>query len=278
MPELPEVETVRRGLQQQLTGARIKSIKVLREASVGYPTPQKFSLTLKGKTFCSVDRRGKYLLMNMSENIGLMAHLRMSGRLIVMSENENEPNHVRVRLILDDGRKLVFDDTRVFGRLWCVPAGKTFEDVLPSLALLGPEPLAGIDPKILLASFAGKKQCIKTALLDQTIVAGIGNIYADESLHRAKINPNRQAGDLSVKELGRLSKEIAIVLCNAIEAGGSTLRDYTNASGVDGNYQHEALVYGRKGEPCRSCKTKIEKIKLNGRSSHYCPRCQPDPL
>lgn len=276
MPELPEVETVRRGLQEKLTGAKIKSIKVLREDSVGYPTALKFTASLKGKTFRSVDRRGKYLLMNLSEEMGLMAHLRMSGRLIVMDESGEEPDHVRVRLILNDGRKLIFDDTRVFGRLWCIPAGMTFEEVLPSLGKLGPEPLGGIDPKFLLESFDGKKQCIKTALLDQTIIAGIGNIYADESLHRAKINPTRAAGELSLKELGRLSKEIAIVLCNAIEAGGSTLRDYTDANGMDGNYQNEALVYGRKGESCKSCRSKIERIKLNGRSSHFCPCCQPE--
>lgn len=276
MPELPEVETVRRGLQKQLKGSVIKSIKVLRDDSVGYPSPKEFASTLKGRKFSSVDRRGKYLLMHLSEGIGMMAHLRMSGRLMVMDGDGEEPDHVRVRLLLQDGRKLIFDDTRVFGRLWCVPAGMSFEEVLPSLSKLGPEPLGGLDPKHLQRSFAGKKQCIKTSLLDQTIVAGIGNIYADESLHRAKINPQKQAGDLNLKELSRLAKEVEIVLCNAIELGGSTLRDYVDANGVNGNYQHEALVYGRKGEPCRTCKSKIERVKLAGRSSHFCPRCQPE--
>ena len=275
MPELPEVETVRRGLQKQLSGSVIKTIKVLREASVGYPSPKEFISILKGRKFRSIERRGKYLLMHLSDEIGMMAHLRMSGRLIVMDADGVEPDHVRVRILLQDGRKLVFDDTRVFGRLWGVPSGMNFEEVLPSLAKLGPEPLGGLDPKHLQDCFSGKKQCIKTALLDQTIVAGIGNIYADESLHRAKINPQTEAGLLSLKQLSRLSKEIEIVLCNAIEAGGSTLRDYVNADGVNGNYQHEALVYGRKGEACRSCKSKIERVKLGGRSSHFCPRCQP---
>lgn len=200
MPELPEVETVRRGLQKQLSGARIESVKVLRQASVGYPSIRDFAYMLKGQSFCSFDRRGKYILINLSNDIGMVAHLRMSGRLLVMRSNETEPDHVRIRLNIADGRKLVFDDTRVFGRLWCVPAGKTFDDIVPGLKQLGPEPLGGLDPKHLQSSFAGKKQCIKTALLDQTIIAGIGNIYADESLFRAKINPTRAAGDLSASE------------------------------------------------------------------------------
>jgi formamidopyrimidine-DNA glycosylase len=274
MPELPEVETVRRGLQRQLAGAMIKQVKVLRTDSVGHPSPAEFARVLKGKRFDAVGRRGKYLLIELNDGYGMGAHLRMSGRLLVLSAKDEEPDHVRVRLTLEDGRKLVFDDTRVFGRLWALAPGDSFEEVIPALKVLGPEPLEGLDNEHLLSSFKNKKQCIKTALLDQTIIAGIGNIYADESLHRARINPTRAAGDLTAAELKRLGKEIQLVLNNAIELGGSTLRDYTDSSGVNGNYQHEALVYGRKDEPCRSCKSKIVRVKLNGRSSHYCPRCQ----
>lgn len=274
MPELPEVETIRRGLQKQLAEATIKSIRVLRLDSVAYPSVHDFVRLLKGRSFFSVERRGKYLILRLSEDTGMVAHLRMSGRLLVMSAVDQEPGHVRVRLNLADGRKLVFDDTRVFGRLWCVPPGESCEDVVPSLKQLGPEPLGGLNPDYLQVSFSGKIQCIKTALLDQTIVAGIGNIYADESLHRARINPARAAGDLSRAELQRLSKEIVFVLASAIELGGSTLRDYTDANGVNGNYQREALVYGREDKPCRNCKCKIQKIKIAGRSTHFCPRCQ----
>lgn len=274
MPELPEVETVRRGLAIQLIGSSIKSVKVLRNDSIGCPATAEFVKLLSGRSFSSINRRGKYLLMDLDEQIGLAAHLRMSGRLLVLDCRDEEPSHVRVRFLLADGRKLVFDDTRVFGRLWAIRRGQTFEDVVPSLKLLGPEPLEGIDPDHLIRSFEGKTQCIKTALLDQTIIAGIGNIYADESLYKARIRPSRPAGDLSRIELKRLSKEIQLVLENAIVLGGSTLRDYTDSSGVDGNYQHEALVYGRKDQPCRSCKSKIHRIKLAGRSSHFCPRCQ----
>ncbi|MBX9687641.1 MAG: bifunctional DNA-formamidopyrimidine glycosylase/DNA-(apurinic or apyrimidinic site) lyase [Candidatus Obscuribacterales bacterium] len=274
MPELPEVETVRRGLEKQLSGAKIKSVKVLRKDSVGYPSVEEFTSMLKGREFHSVGRRGKYLLLKLSDNTGMVAHLRMSGRLLVMQGNDVEPGHVRIRIGLTDGRKLIFDDTRVFGRLWCVPEGESFESVVETLNSLGPEPLDGINPKYLQTAFQRKTQSIKIALLDQSIIAGVGNIYADESLHRAGIHPNRQACSLTLAELKRLSKELQIVLNNAIEAGGSTLRDYTDSSGVNGNYQHEALVYGRKDEPCRKCKSKIERIKLAGRSSHFCPRCQ----
>lgn len=274
MPELPEVETVRRGLQKQLVGAKIKQVKVLRADSVGHPAAVEFERVLKGRSFEFLGRRGKYILAQLSGGFGLGAHLRMSGRLLVLAAKAAEPDHVRVRISLDDGRKLVFDDTRVFGRLWAVTPGETFEQVIPALTQLGPEPLNGLDTRYLLRAFQGKKQCIKTALLDQTIIAGIGNIYADESLYRAKINPMQAAGDLRSTELKRLGKEIQFVLNNAIELGGSTLRDYTDSNGVNGNYQHEALVYGRKDEPCRACKSKIVRVKLNGRSTHYCPRCQ----
>jgi formamidopyrimidine-DNA glycosylase len=274
MPELPEVETIRRGLQKELCGSTIKSIKVLRPESVAYPAGNDFVNSLKGRTFRSFDRRGKYLLINMSEGTCLVVHLRMSGRLLVLAPSAREPAHVRVRLNLADGRKLIFDDTRVFGRLWFVAAGESRKSVVPALAELGPEPLEGLKPADLRVAFAGKTQPIKSALLDQTIIAGIGNIYADESLHLAGIRPQRPAGDLSAAELTRLANRIADVLHSAIEAGGSTLRDYTGATGVNGNYQHEAFVYGRKGEPCRKCKSRIERIKLAGRSTHYCPRCQ----
>lgn len=274
MPELPEVETVRRGLQKELPGARIQSISILRADSVAYPDLKSFIGHLKGKSFCSVERRGKYILMNLSDNTGMVAHLRMSGRLLILKKGAREPAHVRVRIQLNNGQKLVFDDTRVFGRLWLVEPGSSFEETVPALSKLGPEPTGALSAAHLEGCFKGKTQSVKTALLDQTIVAGIGNIYADESLFRAGIRPDRPAGDLKSSELKRLCAEIEKVIENAIALGGSTLRDYTSAEGVNGNYQQEALVYGRKGEPCRKCKKSIQRIKLSGRSTHFCPCCQ----
>ena len=276
VPELPEVDTICRGLQKLLVNATVKSLKVLRTDSVAYPEVADFVRLLRGRTFCSVGRRGKYLLFQLSENTGLAAHLRMSGRFLVSPAGQAEPDHVRVRFDLSDGRRLFFADTRVFGRLWFVPEGRSFEDIVPALRELGPEPLSGLKPQHLQACFAGKSRSVKAALLDQTIVAGIGNIYADESLYRARINPDRAAGDLSLAELKRLCKEIVCVLSNAIELRGSSLQNYTDANGVNGNYQLYSLVYGRAGEPCRRCKSKIERIKLSGRATHFCPRCQPE--
>lgn len=275
MPELPEVETVRRGLERELSSARVKTVKVLRPASVGYPSPTAFAKSLVGRSFKKVDRRGKYLLIHLDDDSGLVAHLRMSGRFLVLSKKDEEPPHTRIRIELEDGRRLIFDDMRVFGRVWLKPKGKSFADIVPTLDLLGPEPLDGVGGQFLAEKLEKKSQAIKTALLDQSIIAGVGNIYADESLHRAGINPSRPAKSLDLAELNRLSKEIALVLKNAIASGGSSLRNYTDASGVNGNYQNEALVYGRKGGKCKTCSGLIERIKLGGRSTHFCPHCQP---
>ncbi len=274
MPELPEVETVRRGLAKQLAGASIKSLQVIRKESLAYPTGRQFAKLLSAKHFKSFARRGKYLLIELSENTGLIIHLRMSGRLLILDQKQAEPAHVRIRFLLADGRKLLFDDPRVFGRIWGVPAELSFEEVAPSLGSLGPEALGGLDCQSLKKVLAGKKQSIKQALLDQSIMAGIGNIYADESLFRAAILPDREAGSITYNELLVLSQEINQVLSDAIALGGSTLRDYTNTNGINGNYQNQALVYGRKNEPCRKCGSKIVQIKIAGRSSHYCPACQ----
>lgn len=274
MPELPEVETVRRGLEREIVSSRIIAVKVLRPASVGFPDPKLFTRELKGRTFKAVRRRGKYLLMDFDDGSGMAAHLRMSGRFLILGKRDAEPAHTRIRMELDDGRLLIFDDMRVFGRVWFVPKNSDFEQVVPTLGELGPEPLKGLDSKVLKEKLERKTQPIKSALLDQTIIAGIGNIYADESLHRAGINPLRAAKDLKPKELEKLCKEISIVLNNAIASGGSSLRNYTDASGTNGNYQNEALVYGRKGQECRTCAKLIERAKVAGRSTHYCPKCQ----
>jgi formamidopyrimidine-DNA glycosylase len=277
MPELPEVETVRRGLQKQLPGRTVLSAQVLRPDSVGHPSPAAFSKQVVGHRIISVERRGKYLLIHLDRGAGLSVHLRMSGRLIVMPEKKSKPgSHVRIILTMDGGTQLWFEDMRVFGRMWYVPPGKAFEDVVGGLADLGIEPLNGeLDGKFLKAAFANRKQPIKSALLDQTVIAGIGNIYADESLHLSLIKPNKPARSLTAKQYETLAANIRQVLSQAIKLGGSSVRNYVDADGVNGNYQRTAYVYGREGEPCLTCKkTAITRIKLAGRSSHFCPHCQ----
>ncbi|HEY9867970.1 MAG TPA: bifunctional DNA-formamidopyrimidine glycosylase/DNA-(apurinic or apyrimidinic site) lyase [Candidatus Obscuribacterales bacterium] len=274
MPELPEVETVRRGLLMDLPGDTVLRVQVLRPDSIGCPGWREFCRAMAGHTFQGIGRRGKYLLFDLDRHAGLVVHLRMSGRLL-LREAPAPASHLRVRMILSSGRELHFEDMRVFGRLWYVRPGQSWEAVVPALAELGAEPLDGLSGAQLAAAFARKSQPVKSALLDQRLVAGIGNIYADECLFRAGINPLRPAGDLRPGELDRLASCIQQVLTEAIDLGGSTLRDYTDSRGVNGNYQEESWVYGRAGEPCRSCGTPVTRVKLAGRSAHFCSRCQP---
>jgi formamidopyrimidine-DNA glycosylase len=275
MPELPEVETVRRGLARALPGEEIVSVKVLRPQSIEYPTAEQFSKLLPGHKFGEINRRGKYLLLSLDHEAGLAVHLRMSGRLLVTEQRRKPEQHLRVKIKLSGGKELRFEDMRVFGRLWYVPAGKQFHEIIPGLADLGVEPLENLTAAYLKEAFDRKTQAIKSALLDQTIIAGIGNIYADEALFEAGINPLRSAQDLTSPELEQLVDRIRLVLARAIELGGSSIKDYRDASGVNGSYQHEALVYGRTGEPCRRCESTIERVKLVGRSTHFCKLCQP---
>lgn len=274
MPELPEVETVCRGLRANIMGDTITGVEVLRRDSIEYPDVKTFSSSLLGHEFSSVSRRGKYILLTLDGKAGLAVHLRMSGRFIVMPGDKDAERFLRVRLQLKSGRQIQYSDMRVFGRLWYVPANQSFETVIPTLAELGPEPLEHLTANILQESLKDRKQVIKTALLDQRIIAGIGNIYADEALFLSGINPLRPAGSLKKNELVKLTETIQAVLTRAIEAGGTTFSDYTNAEGVNGRYQHEAFVYGRDGEKCRVCATIIERVKVGGRSTHFCLTCQ----
>ncbi|HEY9676848.1 MAG TPA: bifunctional DNA-formamidopyrimidine glycosylase/DNA-(apurinic or apyrimidinic site) lyase [Drouetiella sp.] len=275
MPELPEVETVCRGLQLTLPGSVVAEVEVLRDDSIEYPSVDEFILQLAGHKFGKVHRRGKYILIDLDRGAGFVCHLRMSGRLVLMDERVPPGRFLRVRIKLLDGRELRFEDMRVFGRLWYVPAGKTFVDIVPTLGELGVEPLDEMSGEILQDLFVGKKQAIKTALLDQRLIAGIGNIYADESLYQSGIHPQRAAGTVKKPELDKLAGEIQKVLKKAIKNRGSTLNDYVDSEGVNGNYQNKAGVYGREGLACRVCKSPIERMKIGGRSSHFCQRCQP---
>jgi formamidopyrimidine-DNA glycosylase len=277
VPELPEVETVCRGLQRLVVGDTISDAKVLRSDSIAYPAPEQFVRSVRNHKIEKVWRRGKYILIDLDGGAGLAVHLRMSGRLMVVERKAPPERFLRVRMGLGSGRDLRFEDMRVFGRIWYVPKGKKFEDIIPTLQELGIEPLQDLDGKHLSRVLEGKKQAIKTALMDQRVIAGVGNIYADEALFRANIHPLRAAGSLQMKELNKLAEVVREVLENAIRARGTTLRDYRDSEGVNGNYQHSSLVYGRFGQPCKVCGREIERTKIGGRSSHFCTNCQPMP-
>ncbi|MEM6613019.1 MAG: DNA-formamidopyrimidine glycosylase [Cyanobacteria bacterium P01_C01_bin.72] len=282
MPELPEVETVRRGLNNLTLKQTIQAGEVLLPRTIAYPPEtEAFLMGIKGKAIAQWHRRGKYLLAELTESASsipagwLGVHLRMTGQLLWVARNSTLQKHTRVRLFLANEQELRFVDTRTFGKVWYCPPELALESVITGLQKLGPEPFAA---DFSLAYFTQKlknrRRLIKTLLLDQAIVAGIGNIYADEALFKSGIMPDTVAADLQPPQIRRLHQAIIDVLQTSIDKGGTTFSDFLNLLGVSGNYGDAALVYGRKGQPCKICNTPIEKIKLGGRSSHFCPNCQ----
>lgn len=274
MPELPEVETVRSGLSREIVDDVVDSVIVMRADSIAHPTAKQFSKKLKNCKVKKVLRRGKYLIIEFENMSSLVVHLRMSGRLIVKKTRESEDRFLRVKILLKSGVELHFEDMRVFGRMWYVTKSEKVDSVVSGIAKLGVEPLEGLTDFYLQEKFKNKKQPIKSALLDQRIIAGIGNIYADESLFLCGIHPATQAGKIKKKKLKELVETVQKVLSDAIKHGGSTLKDYRQADGINGNYQNHAWVYGRSKSSCRICQSEIGRIKLAGRSTHFCPKCQ----
>lgn len=278
MPELPEVETLRQGLLKTIIGESIATVEIYRTESIAYPSPKQFTALMPGHRFVDIDRRGKYLLLHLIGKQGkalLVLHLRMSGRLLLLEKGtKNTGQFLRVRLILKSSRQLLFEDMRVFGRLWFVPPDIELATIVPALTKLGPEPLTGLTTIQLRQVFQGRRQVIKAALLDQTLIAGIGNIYADEILFQARVNPLTPAGQLTTKQYKSLAQVIPRILEQAINHGGSSLKDFKDSQGINGNYQNVSLVYGRAGKSCRVCGTVIGRLKIAGRSSHFCPKCQ----
>ncbi|MEO6434883.1 MAG: bifunctional DNA-formamidopyrimidine glycosylase/DNA-(apurinic or apyrimidinic site) lyase [Tepidisphaeraceae bacterium] len=266
MPELPEVETVVRTLLPRVVGRRILRVVHARPDMI---TPAAFDLAaaLRGRTVTSLTRRGKRIVFLMDDANAFFIHLGMTGRLCVAGVRA--PREVHTHLILDLGRRqqLRFRDPRRFGEIrWL---GKTFGD-----DAMGPEPLR-MRTSQLAARLAKTTRAIKNALMDQTVLAGLGNIYVDESLFAARIHPLTPANVLTTEQIVLLTKSIKQVLRRALRHRGSTLRDYVDADGVAGGFQRLHRVYDRKGKPCRKCKTPIERMVLGGRSTHFCPKCQP---
>jgi formamidopyrimidine-DNA glycosylase len=275
LPELPEVEIVKRGLQPCLPGKEIESVELFAGHTVRKPSAQKFCAGLSGCTFEKIERRGKYLLFQMLGGKILIVHLGMSGRLL-LAKNKGAPStHIRMKINLRNNGNLWLQDPRRFSRVWLVDNQAKSNTVVPSLLQLGVEPLSeNLTEEYLHTHFLNRKQNIKAVLLDQTVIAGIGNIYADESLFVARVHPLTSAQQLTRAQRERLINAAREVLGAAIENGGSTLRNYTDTSGTNGNYQGQAWVYGRLKQPCRICGTPIRKTTVMARSTHFCPRCQ----
>ena len=279
MPELPEVETVRRGLSKVLDGRRIVAVDQ-RRPDLRYPLPPRFAARVRGRRVERLGRRGKYLLLTLAGGETLIAHLGMSGRMLVTDLSHQPAAHDHVILETEDGVRVVYNDARRFGFMDLAATDDL--DTHKHLAGMGPEPLsASFTPTALANALDGKQASIKAALLDQRIVAGLGNIYVCESLHRARLSPLRKAGTVTgPRSSERLVSAIRDVLTAAIAAGGSSLRDYRQANGELGYFQHAWTVYGREGEICGSCPAgldtpaRIHRLVQSNRSTFYCPRCQ----
>jgi formamidopyrimidine-DNA glycosylase len=286
MPELPEVETVRRGLAPRLTGSVITDVDQ-RRPDLRFPFPEKMAERLIGAEILSVSRRAKYLLLPLSSGETLLAHLGMTGRFTLSGREEVRPGafyapdpppgHEHLELTLRSGGgeafRLTYADPRRFGFIELLPTEEAARS--PRLGHLGPEPLRGeLTAGELKARLAGKKTPLKSALLDQRVVAGLGNIYVCEALFRAGLSPKRQAGSVGEGRSAALTEAIHAVLAEAIEAGGSTLRDYAGADGEKGSFQQRFDVYDREGEACRRCGAEVKRLVQSGRSTFYCSACQ----
>lgn len=277
MPELPEVETVVRGLRPHLPGRRIVRIELGKTDFMDDPAA--LERELPGRRFADVTRVGKYIRMSLADAQAgkasasqLIIHLGMTGRLSVHSPGEPLPRHTHFVAALDDARELRFTDPRRFGQIFLARDAEKAEWLAP----LGPEPLE-ISAEEFRARLQGRAARIKSLLLDQRFLRGVGNIYADEALWRARIHPLCRAGSLSRGDAMKLRAALQCVLKKAIARGGSSISDFLDADGRPGSYQREHCVYGRQAEPCLRCRARIRRIVIAGRSSHFCPRCQRAP-
>jgi len=291
LPELPEVETVRRGLEQKLNNFIIKKIEVCRDSTVAFPTNKKeFIEGLQNSLIFKWDRRGKYLIAQLKEvqnentqfhventqnNGFLVIHLRMTGYFKFIEKSTHPCKHTRIRFFDKDNNELRYVDVRSFGQMWWINKGLSLNKIIKGLGALGPEPLSkDFDVNYLKKVISKRTKSIKAILLDQTIVAGIGNIYADESLYSAGISPFREAQTIKNNELIKLKESIVSVLKRSIGSGGTTFSDFRDLEGENGNFGLQTNVYRRTGKNCRKCGNLIERQKITGRSTHWCPKCQ----
>lgn len=273
MPELPEVETMVRDLATRVSGRRIREATVHWDRIVGHPDANSFVEGVEGRLIQQVSRRGKFAIFDLDDGSTLAVHRGMTGSLLLRRSIEPDDRFVRARLRLDDGSELRLDDARKFGRLfWTGPEANGWQR---PWTRLGPEPLSDdFNPGVLKERLAARRVAIKTALLNQTVIAGIGNIYADETLFLARVHPRRPANQLSPVEIERLYDSMRSVLRDAIDGRGTTFSTYRDVNGRSGNHQQRLLVFGREPDPCVRCGTAIERIVVGARGTHLCIRCQ----
>jgi formamidopyrimidine-DNA glycosylase len=275
VPELPEVETIVRDLRPLLVGRRFASVRRVSDLELRRPWDRAWPELLSGRRVEAVSRRGKWIVLHLDDGSFLVVHLGMTGQFTVVEAGAAIPDHLHLVFTLKDGRQLRFRDSRRFGSATRFAGAAELEALFEENGL-GPEPF-DLDPQRWRSALKATTRAIKSVLLDQGVVAGVGNIYADEALFAARLHPGRKACSLTRAEADRLRAAIAEVLRGAIEKRGSSIRDYVGGSGLAGGYQDEFRAYGRKGSPCPRCGTPIAGVRLGGRAAHYCPTCQPGP-
>lgn len=274
MPELPEVETVRQSLKIRLINKKIKSVRVLWDNIIAYPSKEDFIKTITDKTIIDIQRRGKFLMFDLNDYY-LLSHLRMEGKYFFKNKDEVIDKHEHIIFDLDDDIELRYKDTRKFGKMYLI--NKSEINSIGPLVNLGLEPWDdNLTSDYLLDKYKNKKLPIKSVLLDQSIIVGIGNIYADEILFLSKINPLKKCNLINDKEANDIIKYTREVLEKAIKMGGTTIRTYSSVDGVHGLFQQELLVHGKDKGFCPVCNSKINKIKVGGRGTYYCPICQKE--
>ena len=270
MPELPEVETVKNGLKNKILNKKITNCKILYDNIIAYPDKINFIKKIKNQTINDITRRGKFLLFEL-DNYYLISHLRMEGKYFIKDINSETNKHDHVIIELDEKEELRYNDTRKFGKMHLV---KKDELNLTPISKLGKEPWDKELTKEYLKEKLNKNKAIKTLLLDQSIIAGIGNIYADEILFLSKINPEKLGKNLNNKNILDIIENTKKILEKAISLGGTTIHTYKSVDGVTGRFQQELLVHGKVNQPCPNCQTKIEKIVVNTRGTYFCKKCQ----
>ena len=272
MPELPEVDQVRKTLAPHVVGKKIKNVEIRLPRLIQYPSAEEFAAKLSGKTIQSIERRGKYLRLDVGKDVYILVHLRMTGALLAVAKKAPEPDYAKIRFELTGPEDLWFTDIRTFGTLYLIDHD---DKIIEGYATLGPEPIGtALTADYLEKACKKKTGAIKAVILDQKIVAGLGNIYADEALFAAGILPARQANKLTKEEYENLVKAMKKVIAQGLKNHGTTFRNYQDAEGHKGDNVRYLMVYSRKGEPCKVCGTKLEQIKVAGRGSVYCPHCQ----
>lgn len=272
MPELPEVETVKESLKLKLIGKKIRSVNILWDNIIAYPSKEDFIKEIRNKTITDIKRRGKFLMFDLKEYY-LLSHLRMEGKYFFKKNDENINKHEHVIFDLGNNEELRYMDTRKFGKMYLIKKDE--------IGNIGPLKELGFEPwdnnltsKYLIEKYKNKKLPIKSVLLDQSIIVGIGNIYADEILFLSRINPLKASNLINKKECNDIIKYTREVLEKAIKLGGTTIRTYSSVDGVHGLFQNELLVHGKDKCNCPICNEKIDKIRVGGRGTYYCPKCQ----